>query len=128
MKTKISMIILSILFSSIAFAGEESTIKALIKFKTSVDNGVSYSKSAELFSDAQTEYKLTKNPSITLSTVIVNYEVALYAYRNYMKYCKNAEYYSTIADKCDFIYNGYLDSFKDGNNHLNALINKPRKK
>jgi len=125
MKLRISIVILTILTSSIAFADENSTIKSLIKFRSAVENSVSYSKSTELYADAKAEYEMSKKSSIDLFKAFCDFDVSMAAYGHYMRFCNGP---MSGSEKCEYFLKMHLDNFTSGSEHLNNAIKSKRKK
>jgi len=125
MKLKISIIILTILTSSIAFADENSTIKSLIKFRSAIENSASYGKSVEFYADAKAEYEMTKTSNLNIFKAILDFDVSMAAYKNYTRYCHGP---MSGHENCGALFQIHLDNFKSGSEHLNNAIKSKRKK
>lgn len=125
MKLKISIIILTILTSSIAFADENSTIKSLIKFRSAVESSVSYSKCVELFADAKAEYEMSRSSNLNIFKAMLDFDVSMAAFGNYTRYCHGP---MSGHENCGVLLQIHLDNFKSGSEHLNNAIKSKRKK
>lgn len=125
MKLKISVIVLIILISSIVSADEKSTIKSLVKFKTSVESSMQYYKCAEFFSEAYSEFQTSKISNLELIEAMLDYHVSLEALKNYTLRCKGV---LSQYPSCEDLLKMHLDNFNSGSKHLNNVIKTQRKK